>query len=180
VLNLSTGGRHATGRLEFVSSTCHQNSNLMVRSLIKDWNPNSSHLNFVLFWFEGLNLHHTFCINLLVDQQMGGGYPWPWRFLGLYLVISWILYNPLLWIVPRDWTMKLASVGGFCLICFCVIPHGTQQRPLYIINQYWVGIRKNVRTGQGFNPVLSLKLSGYHIEWCPLWNPTAGFYVMWQ
>jgi hypothetical protein len=34
VLNLSTGGLHATGRLEFVSSTCHQNSNLMVGSLI--------------------------------------------------------------------------------------------------------------------------------------------------
>jgi hypothetical protein len=34
VLNLSIGGLHGTGRLEFVSSTCHQNSNLMVGSLI--------------------------------------------------------------------------------------------------------------------------------------------------
>jgi hypothetical protein len=25
-----------------------------------------------------------------------------------------------------------------------------------------------------------LKSSGYHIEWCPSWNPTTKFYVMWK
>jgi hypothetical protein len=45
-------------------------------------------------------------------------------------------------------------------LCFFVIP---QQRPFYI-NQCWVGIRKHVRTEQGFKPILHLKLLGYHIE----------------
>jgi hypothetical protein len=61
---------------------------------------------------------------------------------------------------PHGLNKESLECGRFCLICFFVIP---QQRPFYI-NQCWVGIRKNVRIGQGFKLVLCLKLSGYHLE----------------
>jgi hypothetical protein len=47
-------------------------------------------------------------------------------------------------------------------------------------NQCWAGIRKNVKTEQSFKPVLSLKLLGYHIKWCLLWNSDAGIYIVWE
>jgi len=39
---------------------------------------------------------------------------------------------------------------------------------------------KKMRIGQGLQLVFGLKPLGYHIEWCPLWNPAAGLYVMWE
>jgi hypothetical protein len=40
--------------------------------------------------------------------------------------------------------------------------------------------RKNVKTEHSFKPIFNLNLSRYHIEWCPLWNMTIRFHIMWE
>ncbi len=42
---------------------------------------------------------------------------------------------------PQGLNNESCECGRFCLNCFFVIPHGTQQKP-FCINQCWVGIRK--------------------------------------
>jgi hypothetical protein len=64
---------------------------------------------------------------------------------------------------------KFASSS--CVFCKC---YQMSNRPVL------GGYEKKVRTEQGFKPVLSLNSSGYHIEWCPLWNLAAGFHMMWE
>jgi hypothetical protein len=65
------------------------------------------------------------------------------------------------WVFGNPGGLQVSTFGsGSCILPLCPKWGGDNQRGFQIGSQF-----------ESF---------GYHIEWCPLWNPSARFHIMWE
>jgi hypothetical protein len=66
------------------------------------------------------------------------------------------------------------------LTCLRVLLHVSTRGLVHFVRVLLYMSRKNVKTEHSFKPIFNLNPLGYHIEWCPLWNATIRFHIMWE